>query len=184
MLRAFIAIKIAPTSGLRRLHSQLAELGDRFRPASLANLHVTLKFLGDAAESQISEIGALVKRITRGRPKIHLHLVGLGAFPNDRRPSVVWVGFSQAEPLCQLAIELQTALAPLGFPQEGREFQPHLTLLRVKSRPPEALFALLANEADTDFGLVEISHVELIESELTRSGSRYTTLARFALGAS
>jgi 2'-5' RNA ligase len=66
----------------------------------------------------------------------------------------------------------------------GREFQPHLTLLRVKSRPPEALFALLAAEAETDFGIVEISQIELIESVLTRGGSRYTTLAKYALATS
>lgn len=81
-----------------------------------------------------------------------------------------------------MATDLDRSLASLGFAPEGREFQPHLTLLRVKSRPPEALFSILAEEARTDFGVVEISHVELIESELTRRGSQYTTLARFALG--
>jgi 2'-5' RNA ligase len=92
------------------------------------------------------------------------------------------VGFNQAEPLCQMASELERDLVPLGFSPEGRDFQPHLTLLRVKSRPPDELLTLLAVEAQTDFGMVEISHVELIESELTRNGSRYTTLAKYALG--
>jgi 2'-5' RNA ligase len=186
-LRTFIAVRIAPTFELRQLHAKLAELGGRFRPVSLENLHLTLKFLGETEPSQISAISSIVRLVAREQPataqhSIHVHLVGLGAFPHERRPAIVWVGFQQAESLCQLATELDRGLAPLGFAPEGKQFQPHLTLLRVKSRPPEALFAILAEEAQTDFGMVEISHVELIESELTPRGSRYTTLAKFSLG--
>jgi 2'-5' RNA ligase len=151
---------------------------------SLENLHLTLKFLGETSTSQFSEICSIAQHLAENRPAMHVQLSGLGAFPHERRPSVVWVGFNQAEPLCQMASDLERDLVPLGFSPEGRDFQPHLTLLRVKSRPPEELLTLLAAEAQTDFGMVEIAHVELIESELTRNGSRYTTLARFALGPS
>jgi 2'-5' RNA ligase len=89
---------------------------------------------------------------------------------------------TQAEPLCQIATELDTALIAQGFPTESRTFQPHLTLLRVKSRPPEDLFTLLSQESHTDFGRVVISHLELIESQLAHGGARYATLAKFALG--
>lgn len=181
-MRTFIAVKITQTPELRRIHSRLAELGDRFRPVSLGNLHLTLKFLGETKASQLSEINSMVQHVAQGHPARHVQLVGLGAFPHASRPSVVWVGFHHAETLGQMAAELERELVPLGFSPEGRDFQPHLTLLRVKSRPPEALFSLLAAEARTDFGMVEISHLELIESELTRGGSRYTTLAKYALG--
>ena len=183
-MRTFIAVRIAHTPGLRRVHSRLSELGDRFRPVSLDNLHLTLKFLGETSPSQLSEIDSIARQVAENRVAMPVQLWGLGAFPHERRPSVVWVGFHQAEPLCHMATELETKLVPCGFSAEGREFQPHLTLLRVKSRPPEALFTLLADEAQTDFGMVEIAHLELIESELARNGSRYTTLARFALAAS
>ena len=182
MLRTFIAVKIAPTHALRNVHSQLAELAEQFRPASLANLHVTLKFLGDTAESQISDISTVVERVAHLQPRFTVQLVGLGVFPHIRRPSVVWVGMTPAEPLCRLAAELDCGLTALGFSAEGREFQPHLTILRVKSRPPEGLFTLLAADAQTDFGMTEISHVELVESQLGRGGPHYTTLAKYALG--
>lgn len=181
MLRTFIAARIEPTIALRRLHSQLAELGDRFRPASPENLHLTLKFLGETSAAQIPEIGSIVHNVMEKRPAMAVQLVGLGAFPHERRPSVVWVGFHQAEPLCQMATALERDLAPLGFSPEVREFHPHLTVLRIKSRPPEALFSLLSAEAQTDFGMVRIAHVELIESQLTRGGSRYVTLAKYSL---
>jgi 2'-5' RNA ligase len=186
-LRTFIAVRIGPTFELRRLRAKLVELGDRFRPVSLENLHLTLKFLGQTEPAQISAISSIVRQVAQNQPataqhSIRVQLVGLGAFPHERRPAIVFAGFQQAESLCQLAADLDRGLAPLGFASEGKEFQPHLTLLRVKSRPPEALHSILAEEAETDFGIVEISHVELIESELTPRGSRYTTLAKFSLG--
>src|SRR5436189_995904 len=137
MLRTFIAVRIEPTVALRRLHSQLAELGDRFRPVSPDNLHLTLKFLGETATSQIPEIGSVVWNIAEKQPATTVQLAGLGAFPHERRPSVIWVGFHHEEPLCQMAAALERDLCPLGFAPEGKAFHPHLTLLRVHSRPPE-----------------------------------------------
>jgi RNA 2',3'-cyclic 3'-phosphodiesterase len=181
MLRTFFAVKIDPTPGLRRLHARLSALGDRFRPVALDNLHVTLKFLGDISESQVPEICSVSKRVVDGRAAIHVRLSGLGAFPGARRPSVVWVGLAGAETLHEIAADLDRALSPLGFVPEARSFQPHLTLLRVKSRPPEELFSLLAEESGADFGMVPIEAIEFLQSELTPRGSRYTKLATFAL---
>ncbi|MGE5194713.1 MAG: RNA 2',3'-cyclic phosphodiesterase [Deltaproteobacteria bacterium] len=181
MLRTFIAVKIAQTIELRRLHERLAKLGDRFRPVALDNLHVTLKFLGDTSPAQVPEVCAIAKRVVEGQPAVVVRLSGVGAFPNARRPSVVWVGLEHSETLGRIAGALDRDLAPLGFAREGREFQPHLTLMRIKSRPPEDLFALLSEEAATDFGTVPIDEVEFLKSELTPGGSRYTRLATFSL---
>lgn len=177
MLRTFIAADIEPTRALFGLIDRLRELGDRFRPVAPDQLHVTLKFLGDTLETQIKPVEAIVKRIVESRPMFHLTLSGLGAFPSARRPAVVWVGLDPAEPLRQMAGDLDRELSNLGFPPEGRPFTPHLTLLRIKTRPPEALFSLLDEESQTEFGLAEISRVHVFQSELTRAGSKYTKLA-------
>lgn len=182
MIRTFIAADVTTTPALRRLHDRLQQLGDRFRPLSLDNLHITLKFLGETTESQAVAAETLMKQVVESRPSFHVRLTGLGAFPNERRPAVVWVGLDQAAPLCQIAADLERELSELGFPPERRPFTPHLTLLRVKARPPEALFSLLAEESQSDFGTVEISKVHFFQSELTRSGSKYTELATATLG--
>ena len=183
MIRTFFALPIVATPGLRRLHSRLCELGDRFRPVALGNLHVTLKFLGDITPSQVPEICAIVKPIVEVRPAFHVRLSGLGAFPNARRPSVAWAGLGGAESLGEIAGELDRALAALGFVPEVRPFQPHLTLLRVKSRPPEELLSLLAEEAGAEYGTAPVKEIEFLQSELTPRGSRYSKLATFALAA-
>jgi 2'-5' RNA ligase len=181
-MRTFIAVNLAPTPALRRLHERLAGLGDRFTPVALTNLHITLKFLGETAKEQVPEVCTALARAAAAESTARCRLLGLGAFPDARRPTVVWVGLDQGETLVRLAARLDRDLAPLGFAPEARAFQPHLTLLRVKSRPPEELFTLLADEAQTDFGIVELSKVSFFESELTPRGSRYTALANCALG--
>jgi 2'-5' RNA ligase len=93
----------------------------------------------------------------------------------------VWVGIDEAQALCQIAGDLDRELSKLGFATEGRAFQPHVTLLRVKSRPPEALATMLVEEARTDFGTCRIDKIELMQSEPSRTGSRYTTLASFRM---
>ncbi len=177
MLRTFIAIKIPPTPGLRALHARLSELGERFHPVALDNLHVTLKFLGDTPDDKVAGVTSVLESVVAGRTAVQLRLFGVGAFPNVRRPSVFWVGFEQNETLDEIASELDRKLAALGFPAEGRSFQPHLTLLRIRVRPPEALFAILKEEAQAELGMVEIDRVEYIESQLGPRGSQYTTLS-------
>ncbi len=181
MIRTFIAVKIAPTPQLRQFHTRLAGLGDRFHPIALDNLHVTLRFLGDTSQKLVPEICAVVKRLTEGQVVSCVTLSGVGAFPNARRPSVVWAGLAEADFLRKIAGDLDRELTPLGFAAESRPFQPHLTLLRIKSRPPEELFTLLTEEAESDFGTVPVDMVEFLQSELTPRGARYSTLGKFVL---
>lgn len=181
MLRTFIAVDVAPTRALRRLHARLVAAGERSQPVDLSNLHVTLKFVGDTPESLLAPIGAILRAVVEPRQKFSVRLAGVGAFPSATRPSVVWAGLDRAEPLCQIAAELEHRLAELEIAAEPRPFHPHLTLLRVKSRPSDALRSILNDELDADLGVAEISHVRFYRSELSRRGSKYTVLATAAL---
>ena len=94
---------------------------------------------------------------------------------------MIWVGFSDSQVLAEIAADLERELAALGFAPEGRLFQPHLTMLRLRSRPPEALLEMLKEQAGADFGSASIESVELFRSDLRKEGSRYTVLASAAL---
>lgn len=181
-IRAFIALTIPESPLLRKLHARLSKVGHGIRPVSLDGLHVTLKFLGDTEEGLISEITTVMKRVAAREAVVEVRLTGLGVFPNLQRPSVVWVGMRNAELLARLAGGLDAELVPLGFVPESRPFQPHLTVLRLKSRPPDPLFDLLEEAAETDFGAVRVEEIELFRSELRPDGSRYTRLATARLG--
>lgn len=137
-MRLFLAINLEPT--LRRA------IVDAVAPLRLAapsvswvdetRLHLTLKFLCDVPEDgggavRLSEaIGDVARRHRPFSMRIH----EIGAFPNFRRPRVVWMGIEREPRLELLHHDVEVACERLGFELEGRAFRPHLTLARVKER--------------------------------------------------
>lgn len=180
-IRTFVAVKITVPSALRPVLRSLATMNWPVAAVSPDNLHVTLKFLGDTPIELRDAIQKQIAESMIGQPPFVLRVAGLGAFPHVDRPSVVWAGLSDAEPLVSLAQRLEAALESHGFARESRPFHPHLTLARVKGRPPGELFELLRQHANTDFGTVEIPSVEFLRSDRERDGARYTTLAEYQL---
>ena len=190
MLRTFVAVKIHPTVGLKRLLSKLHSL-EGLRPADSDNLHVTLKFLGDTPDEQVPEICRAVESSVQGEAPFPVRVKGVGAFPNADRPSVLWAGLQEAEPLLRIASRVEAALGNLGFPAEARPFSPHVTLARFKNRPPEAVFQMLKDEAQSDLGLDRIESVIYYQSDAGRGSARkrstgpeYVPLATVRLGKS
>jgi 2'-5' RNA ligase len=182
-IRTFIAITIPGLDPLRRVLKDLAGMGRALKAVDPDNLHVTLKFLGHTDVNLVPEVRALMERAAQSSTSCELSITGLGVFPHAERPNVVWAGLRGADTLASLAAELEAGLEPHGFPRENRPFVPHLTLARVKARPPESLRELLSRHAKTAFGQAEIDHVEFIRSEPGPEGSRYTVLAAAPLGA-
>ena len=176
LIRCFIAIKIPGFDPLRRVLKELSQMGRPLKAVESDNLHVTLKFLGDTDLDLIGDIGSLVEQTARSQKPCVVKVAGLGVFPHLERPSVVWAGLAGAETLAAIAADLEAGLEEFGFARENRPFVPHLTLARVKARPPESLRPLLSRHAKTDFGTATIDQVELIRSELGPEGSKYTVL--------
>ncbi len=182
MIRTFIACKIAATPALRALHADLQELGRTVRPVSLENLHITLQFLGDTEPELIPQVAQAVTDAVAGHDEFLIEIAGLGVFPHLRRPTVVWAGLQETEPLREIATALTKPLGKLGFQAEKRQYKPHLTLARVRGTAPRELATYMEQHPETDFGSEIIESVELYESELTPSGAQYRVLARFDLG--
>jgi len=176
-LRAFIAVKIPSTPLLRKVLKRLETMGRSVKPVSADKLHVTLKFLGDTDPKMISEISNALSESAAGEPTIDLQIIGLGAFPRIQRPSVIWAGLEDGETMVRIADSLEEKLQRLGFPKEQRKFQPHLTLARIRSKPPEELAELINENQRTEFGVVSVESVKLFQSELESHGPRYTVLA-------
>ena len=176
-VRLFIAVKVPSTPSLQKVLKHLEAMGRPVKPVSSDNLHLTLKFLGETNPTRIPEISQAISGAVDGEKTFETRIVGLGAFPRIQRPSVVWAGLENGEPLRRIAEFLETKLSELGFHPEQKPFHPHLTLARIKSKPPPELAELLNENPATDFGVVSISSVELFQSELQPNGPRYTVLA-------
>jgi RNA 2',3'-cyclic 3'-phosphodiesterase len=105
--------------------------------------HLTLQFLGEVDKTRVDAILAALKPITQGggdgaptssRLQLPtLSLAPVGAFPSPRRPQVLWLGLAgDLDLLKRLQQTVVAAMEPLGFVPEKRNFQPHLTLGRVR----------------------------------------------------
>jgi 2'-5' RNA ligase len=183
-LRVFLAVH--PSSEvlaeIERTREELAASGADVRWARADGIHVTIKFLGEVPEPELGGIErALGERLAELEP-IDVEARGLGVFPNWKRPRIVWVGL-EGEGLGMIADAAERALAPLGFPPEGREFAAHLTLGRVRSlRGWETLSRQLQTDRERAFGRSRIAEATLYKSDLRPDGSVYTPLRVFALG--
>jgi len=156
------------------------------RWVSAGNIHITLKFLGDISPGQIPGINQAIQSAVCGKDKFLLRLKGIGAYPNTRRPRVVWVGVEPEPSLFNLAEDVENGLKSLGFPPEGRPFSAHITLGRVSqnARPEEVAEVARALEMVKvgHLAKVDVEKVVLFRSELTPHGSIYSPISHFLLG--
>jgi 2'-5' RNA ligase len=185
VLRAFIAVEIAP-----EIIGRIAAAIDRLRPqvrgirwVAPANIHLTVKFLGNIDESQIEPICHALTEALRPFPRCTINAKGLRVFPSVKRPRVLWVGL-HGNQLISLAVKVASALAPLGFMLEERTFTPHLTIGRWRQtdRADRSLEQALGNWRDFEFGSSPVDEVILFQSVLKPAGAIYTRLNVFALG--
>lgn len=180
-IRAFLGVPAPAVRSLTVVVEKLRRLGRAIRPVAPGDWHVTLKFLGDVSVADVAALAETLRTAAAPVGQTRCTLQGLGVFPTRERPSVVWAGVQHAEVLSDLAERVEAACEPLGFPREGRPFHPHLTLARIKSRPPAELAALLQEHEQTHFGDWEVTSVVLFQSLRERSGARYVPLATFPL---
>ena len=187
-MRLFVALEIpaAVRDNLAALLKDLRDLslrvGDkRGRWVRPENLHVTLKFIGEAADTKLEGIRDALAKIRSDAP-IDLQFRGLGYFPHEKHPRVLWVGLNASANLALLAGDIDRALEAQGVAPEKRAFAPHVTLVRFE--PPglhEKLGAAIQKNSQREFGSFQARDFHLIESKLRPSGAEYTTLASFPL---
>lgn len=149
------------------------------------NFHVTVKFLGAVDEARIPAIAdALCAAAARHRA-FEIDVEGLGAFPVESRPRVLWAGVGRgADALSAVASSVEHALAGVGFVRAERPFTAHITLARVRvPRRDPALARALAAATTRPLGRSPVDAIALMRSDLSPRGARYSTLvsARFEL---
>ena len=180
MIRSFIAIELPDEirHALAEVQKHLRRDVAGVRWVEPGSIHLTLKFLGDIPAEQIQPIAAAAMGVVQDEPPLSLGVSGLGAFPNPRRPRVIWVGLEgDVARLGRLQTRLEEALGPLGFPREERGFRPHLTVGRVKDprRPPD-LTRPLADVAVPRCNSFDVREILLYKSDLRPTGAIYTKL--------
>ncbi len=188
-IRAFIAIELPD-----EVEGGLSSVQGRLRPeqhpcvkwVDPKGIHLTLKFLGNVAGGKAPQITEAMAQAAKGIPPFCLELGGLGAFPNLRRPQVLWVAVAgEVERLAALKQGIDHVLLPLGFPVESRSFAPHLTLGRFRqgASPEERrrlgeLVSITKFEGGFPF---EVGEISLMRSTLTPKGAIYSRISSISL---
>lgn len=198
-LRLFIALSLpkAVQKGLAAVQQNLQPLtGSLVKWVEPKNMHLTLEFLGDVADSRVALLKEILQQTAGDCPALNLSLKGVGVFPHWHSPRVIWVGLGgDTLPLEQLQEKLHQALWEQGFRLEHKAFKPHLTLGRVKQRFQSSVAAFpakanldLEKMAAKQTGLLKpevftLNRMELMQSVLTREGPIYTVLFSVVLPA-
>jgi 2'-5' RNA ligase len=188
MIRSFIAIDLPQETrqGLTVIQEHLRQSRAAVRWVKPGSIHLTLKFLGIVHPAQIDDIAAVAAQVVRNEPVFTLCAAGLGSFPSQRNPRVIWVGLQgELERLSHIQARLEDGLVPLGFAREQRKFRPHLTLGRLKDRGNrQALIEAMAELEIPEFDSFDVTEIILYKSDLRPTGAIYTKLHRMPLAAS
>jgi len=147
------------------------------------NLHLTLKFLGNTPDVLLPKIRESLAAVVSTYVPFYIKLYGTGVFPNKKYPRVIWAGLQDADGMKNLQEGVERAMAFLGFKSEDREFNPHLTLGRVRA---QGRMIMLVKELETfqnkEFGGVPVDRILLMKSELTPKGPEYTCVYDIPFG--
>jgi 2'-5' RNA ligase len=186
MIRAFLAIELpdALRPGLAQVQEELKRSRAEVRWVPVGNIHLTLKFFGNVPDEEIEALAQAAREAAAAATPFQLQVTTAGAFPSPGAPRVVWLGLGgDILPLTQLFYRLEKAFAALGYLPEGRAFNPHLTLGRVKSPVNrDKLARLLEKLPPLNWPPFTVKELILFQSVLSPQGSKYTPLKVIPLG--
>ena len=147
-----------------------------------ANLHLTMKFLGEVDEKKVEEVIMVLEKPFGEREGFELDFKDFGVFPNSRKPRVVWIGVEKGkEDLVGIQHSIEEGLSKLDFSKEARGFSPHLTIGRVRSlKGIERLTEQIKTVNFRSYAM-RVNEVVLMKSQLHPQGAIHTLLKRFKL---
>ncbi len=173
--RLFVAIDLPGDmrASLARVASDLA--GARRVPAG--QLHLTLRFIGDADSATLEKIRLALEEVNCS--PFTLEVRGVGHFPRSRFPRVLWAGVSPSLPLLQLQEQVELALQAAGIPAEERPFSPHITIARLKEPLHSQLQQFEEKQREYVGGTFTADHFHLYASTLSPGGAIHTRLQSY-----
>jgi len=184
VVRIFVCIEIPEEirNRIESLQNRLRQTGAEVSWTKAANIHLTLKFLGNVAASRLSTVCGAVEEAVQGKSVIPIQVSQTGCFPSPRSPRVLWIGInSRASALQALQTSVQASLARIGFAETARPFEPHLTVGRVKSQRNVGRLVTALVEEGFEAVTFQANEVIVMRSDLRPTGAVYTPQAAIRL---
>ena len=179
LIRSFIALDISDA-----LKVSIEDIQNYIFPSSLgirwvkpANLHLTLRFLGDIKSDRINQVIAIMDSLELPHKGLHLRFNSLGAFPKLDRPRAIWLGAESNPTLKKIFNTLDDGLEEIGLEDMTPAFKPHITIGRAQSDCDATAIKILIEKSSGQIDFIEnIDKLTLYESHLEPGGSIYKIL--------
>jgi 2'-5' RNA ligase len=158
-----------------RAAASFRQKGDDIAWVHRDQLHYTLRFLGETGAHDVRAAAEAAKEAAKSIAPFGVSLGGFAAFPSARQARVLWIGLLQgSEPMQRLASALEDALARHGFAKAETEFEPHLTIGRLRESADMTQRLIASPMVDVRF---QVDSVLLVKSMLGKSGSVYEPMS-------
>jgi RNA 2',3'-cyclic 3'-phosphodiesterase len=172
-MRTFIAVELnrEARSIVNKYIDSLGEYIKDVKWVAEENLHITIKFLGEIKENELSKLKENVEKTAAIFGPFVLTLADTGFFPGEKAARVVWIGADGGiDHLLELFQELENNLEQIGFDREEKTFSPHLTIGRAKR---DKKIIVNDNFPEFDSITIDVKSISIMKSTLTPDGPIY-----------
>lgn len=184
-MRLFIALKLSKKQQheVGALQSKLKSFLQGVKWVRPENMHLTLKFLGETDSSSVHHIKKALEKAASCQSTFRLGFGKTGVFPNPRKARVLWIDLdSGKDETHNIAEKVQNCLFEEGFPKENRDFQPHLTIGRIRTPiARDQLNVFLEQERSFRTSVESVNEIVLFQSILDRYGASYKEIHKIPL---
>jgi len=173
--RLFVAVELSDEVKARLLNVRAFIPGLKWTPA--ANLHLTLRFIGQAPQIRIPLVKQSLGRIRF--EAFRLTVAGLGLFKRETG-GILWAGVKKEPALMQLKQKVDEALWESAMPHlDEKAYSPHVTLSRLKRPISQPLKQVVQAHVAEHFGAIEVAGFALFRSFPRPSGAIHEIVERY-----
>ena len=181
-MRLFVAIELdhAVKRVMLKTIDRLAEFRKTVRWVRESQMHLTMKFLGDVPDEQVSEVSDACARVASACESFEMVVDRCGCFPAGGGVRVIWCGSQSESPaIVACAGRLDAACGDLGFEPESRPFSAHMTVGRVREDRTNGRLRDAVQRLQPGSATQSVKEMTLFQSTLSPQGPTHTALGRF-----
>ena len=144
------------------------------------NIHITVLFLGKLDDNQLLETIQSAKQVLKNYEPFLVDIKQLAYGPDNKfPPRLIWAEVNKSKEFSVLKNNLENTIFNLPEykykTKEGKGFNPHITIARIKNFE----FQAMADRPEIEISLnmpFEVNSIDIMESVLTKKGPEYTIL--------
>ena len=170
MVRCFIGVLIPENlkDNIVKMQQSIKSLPIDCKAVEQENLHICLSFLGEVNDENLGILCKNLDMVCSEHHSLEVGVSGIKFIPNEKYVRVIVLECISAD----LGILSKNIQQNVG----GDAKPPHITLCRVKNIGENEQTIKKMKEIESCVGMFEISSIQLIKSQLEKSGPVYTVL--------